>query len=142
DRPEDGGLPQVPLPARRVARGRAVSPVPLRRGGLQDALPLALLVSAAAYPWAAAERDRWILDRRGQRNALDPRRAYAALTEEEPDGSGGTLSVSTIFLTNRECPWRCLMCDLWTNTLTEPVPEGAIPAQIAYALPRLPPARW
>jgi radical SAM enzyme (TIGR01210 family) len=99
-------------------------------------------VTAAAYPRAAAERDRWILDRRGQRNALDPRRAYAALTEDEPDGSSGTVSVSTIFLTNRECPWRCLMCDLWRNTLGESVPAGAIPEQIRAALERLPPARW
>jgi radical SAM enzyme (TIGR01210 family) len=99
-------------------------------------------VSAAAYPRAAAERDRWILDHRGQRNALDPRRAYAALTEEEPDGSGGTVSVSTVLLTNRECPWRCLMCDLWRNTLVESVPAGAIPGQIREALARLPPAQW
>jgi radical SAM enzyme (TIGR01210 family) len=99
-------------------------------------------VTAAAYPRAPAERDRWILDRRGRRNTLDPRRAYAALTEEEPAGSGETASVSTIFLTNRECPWRCLMCDLWRNTLAESGPAGAIPEQIRAALARLPPARW
>ena len=96
----------------------------------------------AAYPRAAAERDRWILDRRGKHNTLDPRRAYAELTEEEPAGAGETVSVSTIFLTNRECPWRCLMCDLWRNTLTESVPAGAIPEQIRTGLRRLPPARW
>ena len=33
------------------------------------------------------------------------------------------------------------MCDLWKNTLTETVPVGAIPAQIEYALARLPAAR-
>ena len=49
--------------------------------------------------------------------------------------------VATIFLTNRECPFRCLMCDLWRNTLTETVPAGAIPAQIDHALRSLPPAR-
>lgn len=99
-------------------------------------------MSAAAYLRTAAERDRWILDRRGQRNVLDPRRAYTVLTEEEPDGAGATVSVSTVFLTNRECPWRCLMCDLWRNTLTQPVPAGAIPEQIREALAYLPPARW
>ena len=30
------------------------------------------------------------------------------------------------------------MCDLWRNTLEETVPEGAIAAQIRYALERLP----
>jgi len=44
---------------------------------------------------------------------------------------------ATILLTNKECPWRCLMCDLWKNTLTETVPPGAIPRQIEYALAQL-----
>ncbi len=51
------------------------------------------------------------------------------------------LPTATIFLTNRECPWRCLMCDLWRNTTEESVPAGAIPEQIRHALDRLPPAR-
>jgi len=33
------------------------------------------------------------------------------------------------------------MCDLWRNTLPQSVPIGAIPAQIDYALTRLPAAR-
>jgi radical SAM enzyme (TIGR01210 family) len=94
------------------------------------------------YPLDPSERDLWILERRGQRNLLDPALPYAQLHEEEPDGSGGTVPVSTVFLTNRECPWRCLMCDLWRNTLEKPVVTGAIPAQIRSALSRLPPARW
>ncbi|WP_222439807.1 hypothetical protein [Alloacidobacterium dinghuense] len=49
--------------------------------------------------------------------------------------------MATVFLTNCECPWRCVMCDLWRNTLTESVPAGAIPEQIDYALVRLAPAR-
>jgi radical SAM enzyme (TIGR01210 family) len=96
----------------------------------------------AAYPLAPAERDRWILDHRGARNAADPRRAYGELSEEEPGDSGEPVSVSTIFLTNRECPWRCLMCDLWRNTVTSAIAAGAIPEQIRTVLTRLPPARW
>ncbi len=49
--------------------------------------------------------------------------------------------VATIFLTGRECPFRCLMCDLWKNTTVETVPVGAIPGQIDYALERLPRAQ-
>lgn len=93
------------------------------------------------YPVNSAERDKWILTRRPQRNTLDPWRPYSFIAEEEPSPSGEIVPVSTIFLTNRECPWRCLMCDLWKNTLTETVPLGAIPAQIEYALQQLPPAR-
>jgi uncharacterized Fe-S cluster-containing MiaB family protein len=33
------------------------------------------------------------------------------------------------------------VCDLWRNTLTDTVPVGAIPAQIDYALSKLPHAR-
>jgi radical SAM enzyme (TIGR01210 family) len=33
------------------------------------------------------------------------------------------------------------MCDLWKHTLDEPTPAGAIPAQIEYALSRLPKAQ-
>jgi len=99
-------------------------------------------VSRSSYPSAPEEQDRWILARRGPRNLLDATRPYAQIHEEEPDDSRAPVPVSTIFLTDRECPWRCLMCDLWRNTLTEPVADGAIAGQIAYALSRLPPARW
>lgn len=54
-----------------------------------------------------------------------------------PDGRA--VDVATVFLTNRECPWRCLMCDLWKNTLEETVPPGAIAAQIRHALGQIPP---
>jgi len=63
------------------------------------------------------------------------------LIEEERAEGGAVVDVATVFLSNRECPWRCLMCDLWRNTLTETVPVGAIPAQIDYALDRLTRAR-
>jgi radical SAM enzyme (TIGR01210 family) len=72
---------------------------------------------------------------------LDPTRPWHFLAEEEPSSGGEITLVNTLFLTNRECPWRCVMCDLWKNTLTESVAAGAIPAQIEYALERLPTAR-
>jgi radical SAM enzyme (TIGR01210 family) len=85
--------------------------------------------------------DRFVLHHRGKKNRVDPRRAYAAAWEEEPGESGALVPTSVIFLTNRECPFRCVMCDLWTNTLDERVPGGAIPEQIRIALSGLPPAR-
>jgi radical SAM enzyme (TIGR01210 family) len=72
---------------------------------------------------------------------MDSRRAVAAFVETEPDEKGRLEAVAAIFLANRECPWRCLMCDLWKNTLSESVPQGAIPAQIREALANLSPAR-
>jgi radical SAM enzyme (TIGR01210 family) len=94
-----------------------------------------------SYPASAAERDAWIVSRRPERNVVDPLRPYAFLVEDECAASGEVVPVATVLLTNRECPWRCLMCDLWRNTLTESVPAGAIPTQIDYALQRLGMAR-
>jgi archaeosine synthase beta-subunit len=91
------------------------------------------------YPDSSVARNRWILERRPTRNLLDPWRPYAFAVETEADDDGGAVEVATVFLTNRECPWRCLMCDLWRNTLEETVPPGAIAAQIRHALERLPP---
>jgi hypothetical protein len=95
----------------------------------------------SSYPATARQRDDWILAQRPARNPLNPQRPHAWLNEDERADSGEIVSVATIFLTNRECPWRCLMCDLWRNTLTESVPPGAIPAQIDFALAQLGPAR-
>src|ERR1044071_4421000 len=88
-----------------------------------------------------SELDRWIVTQRGLKNRLDPWHPYAFLNEPERAATGELVEVATLFLTNRECPYRCLMCDLWRNTLDERVPAGAIRAQIRYALERLPPAR-
>lgn len=68
---------------------------------------------------------------------MDPFRPHGFFLEEERDNSGRIARSAVILLTNKECPWRCLMCDLWQNTLTEKVPPGAISQQIDYALARL-----
>lgn len=85
--------------------------------------------------------DTDILAARPPKNAVDPDRPYAYLVEPERTAKGRVEDVATVFLTNRECPFRCLMCDLWRNTTDTPVPLGAIPRQIDYALERLPPTR-
>src|SRR5580658_1368108 len=100
-----------------------------------------MLPSQPSFPVIGAERDAWILARRPERNDVDPFQPYAFLVEDERAASGEVVPVATVFLTNRECPWRCLMCDLWLNTLVESVPIGAIPTQIDYALHRLHSAR-
>ena len=85
--------------------------------------------------------DRETLAARPERNSLDVNRPYEFLVERERSADGLVEDVATIFLTNRECPFRCLMCDLWKNTTVESVPVGAIPRQIDYALERLPNAQ-
>ena len=93
------------------------------------------------YPASAAERDAWILTRRPARARLDPYKPYAYFVEDECTAERTVEPLAAVFLTNRECPFRCVMCDLWQNTLSEPVPLGAIPAQIDHALASLGPAR-
>ena len=85
--------------------------------------------------------DDFVLEHRAAKNRLDPHRAYACIWEEERDDSGALAPTAVVFITNRECPFRCVMCDLWVNTLDESVPRGAIAAQIHAALATLPPAR-
>jgi archaeosine synthase beta-subunit len=96
---------------------------------------------SGAYPAEPAARSEWIVAQRHERNPVDPNRPYAFFVEEERSASGEVVPVATVFLTNRECPWRCVMCDLWRNTLAEPVGRGAVPRQIEFALERLPAAR-
>lgn len=89
------------------------------------------------YPRSFHKRNRWILDRRSDRHALHFDLPYDFFWEKERDDSGKLSQVATIFLTNRECPWKCFMCDLWKNTLTTTLPEGAIVRQIEFAFDKL-----
>lgn len=84
--------------------------------------------------------DAWIVAQRGPKPVHDPWRPHGFFVEPERCADGRVDDVATILLVNRECPFRCLMCDLWKYTTDERVPVGAIPAQLAYALERLPPA--
>jgi radical SAM enzyme (TIGR01210 family) len=85
--------------------------------------------------------DEWILERRGPKADLDPMRPYGVHVEDELDANGVLAPTAVILLTNRECPFRCVMCDLWRNTLDGTVPPGAIATQIRQALRELPPVR-
>ena len=92
----------------------------------------------ARYPDQAAPRDAWVLARRPARNRIDENRPYATFVEGEPGPDGVVRDVATVFLSNRECPYRCVMCDLWKNTLPERVRPGAIPRQLDAALAEMP----
>ena len=85
-------------------------------------------------PDTPAARSHWIIEHRGRKNRLDPSRPYSWLLEKERAANGDLVDGLPIFLSNKECPWRCLMCDLWQNTLDETVPTGSITRQIDFAL--------
>ena len=82
--------------------------------------------------------DAWIKSLRGRKNKVDPHKPSACLIEKECTSSGMIEDVATIFLTNKECPFTCLMCDLWKNTTDTRVSKGMIPEQIKWALSQMP----
>jgi radical SAM enzyme (TIGR01210 family) len=82
--------------------------------------------------------DQWIVSMRGNKNPVDPQRPYGWLVEKERTISGKIDDTGIIFLTDRECPFHCLMCDLWKNTTDESVAAGSIPNQIEWALEQMP----
>jgi radical SAM enzyme (TIGR01210 family) len=82
--------------------------------------------------------DQWIVSMRGNKNPVDPQRPYGWLVEKERTISGKIEDTGIIFLTNRECPFHCLMCDLWKNTTDKSVAAGSIPNQIEWALEQMP----
>ncbi len=90
------------------------------------------MIANSIYP--DHDRTAWILAQRPARTSVDPFRPYGFFLEEECSASGQVVCSGGILLTNKECPWHCLMCDLWKHTLLHSVPTGAIPAQIDYAL--------
>ena len=69
-----------------------------------------------------------------KREQLSADKPYLVLHEAEPDGQGGQVDTTTVFLTASTCPIGCTMCDLHHNTLPTATPTGAITRQIDIAL--------
>jgi radical SAM enzyme (TIGR01210 family) len=91
------------------------------------------MFDAGFYPADTSARDRFVIDRRGTRPSHDPWQHQGLIVEDERTADGTRSRIATVFLTGRECPWRCAMCDLWRYTTLTDTPRGAIPAQIAAA---------
>ena len=72
------------------------------------------------------------------RNSPSPWSIPRVLVSLEPDGQGGQVETTTVFLIGAECPFRCAMCDLWQYTTTENTPVGAIPFQLRQVLVPIP----
>lgn len=94
------------------------------------------------YPGTGSGRSRWIEGLRPPRGGVDLSRPAGAFVEEERAPDGELVPVATLLLSGAECPWRCLMCDLWKQTVPGPTPPGLLVRQIDASLAALPPARW
>ena len=77
---------------------------------------------------------RWIRSMRGEKSPVDPYLPYGWFNEKERTLDGEVKIVSAVLLTNRECPYSCLMCDLWKHTTEETVAVGAIPEGLPAVL--------
>jgi archaeosine synthase beta-subunit len=78
---------------------------------------------------------RWIKSLRIQKNRINPKRPYAYSVERERSRFGSIDDTATVLLTNKECPYTCLMCDLWKNTTEQQVSAEDIKEQINWVFP-------
>jgi radical SAM enzyme (TIGR01210 family) len=87
------------------------------------------------YPESPLERRRWVRALRSSRKPVTGDRPANVFVEREAvDRAGRSARVLTVLLVGRECPWRCVMCDLWRQAAEGPLPVGAVPRQLAAAL--------
>ena len=82
----------------------------------------------------AGEQTEWIRSLRAPKRPVDPREPLGHVWEEERERDGRLLPALTVFLAGAECPFTCVFCDLWRETLDTPTPPASLPIQIRKAL--------
>ncbi|HIN84676.1 MAG TPA: radical SAM protein [Phycisphaerales bacterium] len=75
------------------------------------------------------------------KNVVTESKANGAFSESELTRNGIVEDHNIILTTNKECSFRCVMCDLWKNTLDYRVKDGAVAKQVKDALNSLPKAK-
>ena len=88
---------------------------------------------------AVAAQSQWIRSLRSPKRPVDPWEPLGHAWENEREPDDRLIPALTIFLAGAECPFTCVFCDLWRETLDNTTPPGAIPAQIRNALSAAPP---
>lgn len=81
--------------------------------------------------------DETILRFRGTKVEIDLTQPMGVIHEEEPNLDRPAAKTTTVLLGGKECPFRCLMCDLWKYTIDAPTPNGAIVQQLNAALEQI-----
>lgn len=82
-----------------------------------------------------------LLEARPEKNCVDASVANGVFSEAELTRNGVLEDHNIILTTNKECAFRCVMCDLWKNTLDSKVEAGVIIKQVRDALDILPKAK-
>jgi len=91
---------------------------------------------AFSYPERPDLRSNWVISSRQglERRPHQVGRPAAVWVEDERQADGSLAPGLTVLLVNRECPWRCVMCDLWTQSTLHPVSIDDLLMQMDYAL--------
>ena len=87
------------------------------------------------------DQSQWIRAQRPAKTPVSADLAYGVFIDEERDPDGALRPYLIVLLSNRECPFTCLMCDLWKNTLDSTSRPEDIITQIDRALAANPQAR-
>jgi len=83
---------------------------------------------------AAVSPTEWVRRLRPAKKRVDSFLPIAHFWETERLPAGGEIAALTILLAGAECPYTCVYCDLWKETLDGPTPRGALPAQLRAVL--------
>lgn len=86
-------------------------------------------------------QSQWIRSLRAPKPPVDPWVPLGHVWEEERERDGSLLPALTIFLAGAECPFACVFCDLWRETLDGATPPVSLPLQIQKALTAAGPPR-
>jgi radical SAM enzyme (TIGR01210 family) len=78
--------------------------------------------------------DRWVRSLRRSKAPRSSDRPIGVSHEQERRPGGAVVDASTVFLAGAECPFSCVFCDLWAETLRGPTPPGSLPQQLTQAL--------
>jgi radical SAM enzyme (TIGR01210 family) len=81
--------------------------------------------------------NRWVRSLRREKTTLSPWLPPRIAHEHERRPGGGGRATTTLFLVGKECPFSCVFCDLWQETLDSETPIGSLPQQLKLALDQI-----
>ena len=99
--------------------------------GEEDSIPL------SPAPSQPALRSQWVRALRPPITRPDAKAQANTLIEQEWTIEGNPIQTAVVFLINRECPWNCVMCDLWQHTTPNTLPPGHAVLQLKNALKKI-----
>ena len=78
--------------------------------------------------------DGWVRSLRRSKVSRSADWPIGVVHEQERSPGGGLVDAATVFLAGAECPFTCVFCDLWQQTLSGATPRGSLPRQLKQAL--------